>query len=170
MTAPDVLVVGAGLAGLCCGRRLAQCGITFQILEASDGVGGRVRTDLIDGFRLDRGFQIYLPAYPEGRRVLDYGPLDLEPVIASVEKTNRMVMVEDAWRTGGFSSEICQLVTEHAWDFLDAPPTRVNGADVPAPYARNLEALAYPTVDEVIAAVKATLPGSTGDFHARLGR
>jgi pyruvate dehydrogenase E1 component beta subunit len=97
-------------------------------------------------------------------------PLDLEPVIASVEKTNRMVMVEDAWRTGGFSSEICQLVTEHAWDFLDAPPTRVNGADVPAPYARNLEALAYPTVDEVIAAVRATLPGSTGDFHARLGR
>jgi pyruvate dehydrogenase E1 component subunit beta len=97
-------------------------------------------------------------------------PLDLEPVIASVEKTNRMVMVEDAWRTGGFSSEICQLVTEHAWDFLDAPPTRVNGADVPAPYARNLEALAYPTVDEVIAAAKATLPGSTGDFHARLGR
>lgn len=97
-------------------------------------------------------------------------PLDLSPVIESVEKTNRLVMVEDAWRTGGFSSEICQLVTEHAWDFLDAPPTRVNGADVPAPYAKNLEAIAFPTVDEVIAAVHATLPGSRGDYHARLGR
>ena len=97
-------------------------------------------------------------------------PLDLEPIIDSVQKTNRMVMVEDAWRTGGFSSEICQLVAEHAWDFLDAPPTRVNGADVPAPYAKNLENLAYPTVEDVLTAVRATLPGSPGDYHARLGR
>jgi len=97
-------------------------------------------------------------------------PLDLQPVIESVEKTNRLVMVEDAWRTGGFSSEICQLVTEHAWDFLDAPPTRVNGADVPAPYAKNLEALAYPSVDDILTAVRATLPGASGDYHARLGR
>jgi phytoene dehydrogenase-like protein len=79
MTEPDVLIVGAGLAGLCCGRRLAGCGVPFRILEASDGVGGRVRTDLVDGFRLDRGFQIYLTAYPEGRRVLDLDALDLRP-------------------------------------------------------------------------------------------
>lgn len=77
----DVLIVGAGLAGLCCGRRLAQCGIPFRILEASDGVGGRVRTDEVDGFRLDRGFQIYLTAYPEGRRVLDLDALDLRPFV-----------------------------------------------------------------------------------------
>ena len=94
-------------------------------------------------------------------------PLDLEPILASVEKTNRLVVVEDAWRTGGFSSEICQLVAEHAWDYLDAPPTRVNGADVPAPYARNLEALAYPTVEDVLAAVRATLPTSTHDYQGR---
>jgi len=79
MTQPDVLIVGAGLAGLCCGRRLAECGVPFDILEASDGVGGRVRTDLVDGFRLDRGFQVYLTAYPEGRRVLDLAALDLRP-------------------------------------------------------------------------------------------
>jgi phytoene dehydrogenase-like protein len=80
MTAnPDVLIVGAGLAGLCCGKRLAECGVSFQILEASDGVGGRVRTDVVDGFRLDRGFQVYLTAYPEGRRVLDLDALDLRP-------------------------------------------------------------------------------------------
>jgi len=80
MTAgPDVVIVGGGLAGLCCGKRLAECGVSFRILEASDGVGGRVRTDVVDGFRLDRGFQIYLTAYPEGRRVLDLEALALKP-------------------------------------------------------------------------------------------
>ncbi|MGL6097400.1 MAG: NAD(P)/FAD-dependent oxidoreductase [Fimbriiglobus sp.] len=79
MTTPDVLIVGGGLAGLCCGRRLFQCGVPFRILEASDAVGGRVRTDVVDGFRLDRGFQIYLTAYPEGRRVLDLPALELKP-------------------------------------------------------------------------------------------
>jgi phytoene dehydrogenase-like protein len=79
MTGPDVLIVGGGLAGLCCGRRLAECGVPFRILEAADAVGGRVRTDVVDGFRLDRGFQIYLTAYPEGRRVLDLNALDLRP-------------------------------------------------------------------------------------------
>jgi phytoene dehydrogenase-like protein len=78
MTSPDVLIVGAGLAGLGCATRLKQIGVPFQILEASDGVGGRVRTDLVDGFRLDRGFQVMLTAYPEAQRVLDYGPLDLK--------------------------------------------------------------------------------------------
>lgn len=81
MTTPDVLIVGGGLAGLCCGKRLAECGVPFHILEASDGVGGRVRTDIVDGFRLDRGFQIYLTAYPEGRRVLDLDALDLKPFV-----------------------------------------------------------------------------------------
>jgi pyruvate dehydrogenase E1 component beta subunit len=94
-------------------------------------------------------------------------PLDIDTIVASIQHTNRIVVVEDAWRTGGFSSEICQLVNEHAWDDLDAPPTRVNGADVPAPYARNLEALAYPTVDDIITAVRATLPGAKTDYRHR---
>lgn len=81
MSGPDVLIVGGGLAGLCCGRELACRNISFLILEASDGVGGRVRTDLVDGFRLDRGFQIYLTAYPEGKRVLDLAALDLKPFV-----------------------------------------------------------------------------------------
>lgn len=76
---PDVLIVGAGLAGLCCGKRLAESNIPFRVLEASDDVGGRVRTDVVDGFRLDRGFQLYLTAFPEGRRVLDHEALDLKP-------------------------------------------------------------------------------------------
>src|SRR5687768_15038283 len=68
----DVLIVGAGLAGLSCARRLREVGVSFQVLEAADAVGGRVRTDVVDGFRLDRGFQVLLTAYPEARRMLDY--------------------------------------------------------------------------------------------------
>ncbi|MFP3869223.1 MAG: FAD-dependent oxidoreductase [Desulfobacteraceae bacterium] len=64
----DVLIVGAGLAGLSCARRLYQEGISYLILEASDGVGGRVRTDRLEGFLLDRGFQVLQTAYPEARR------------------------------------------------------------------------------------------------------
>lgn len=74
-----VAIIGAGLAGLCCARTLHQAGIAFVVLEASDGVGGRVRTDQLDGFILDRGFQVLQTAYPETRRVLDYPALNLKP-------------------------------------------------------------------------------------------
>lgn len=84
-------------------------------------------------------------------------PLDLEPVITSVRKTNRAVVSEDAWLTGGLSSEIACQIQERAFDFLDAPVQRVNGADVPAPYSRELEALAYPGVEDILGAVRATL-------------
>jgi hypothetical protein len=73
----DVVVIGAGLAGLACARTLVDAGRTVAVLEASDGVGGRVRTDEVDGFRLDRGFQILLTAYPELARVVDLDALDL---------------------------------------------------------------------------------------------
>jgi phytoene dehydrogenase-like protein len=73
----DVAIVGAGLAGLCCALRLREIGVSFHIYEASDAVGGRIRTDSLDGFRLDRGFQVLLTSYPEAERMLDYGPLDL---------------------------------------------------------------------------------------------
>ena len=82
VTAMAVVVVGAGLAGLAAARHLARHGVEVTVLEASDGVGGRVRTDLVDGFRFDRGFQLYNPAYPEGARVLDHEALDLRPFIA----------------------------------------------------------------------------------------
>lgn len=73
----DVVIVGAGLAGLSCARTLAAAGRSVAVLEASDGVGGRVRTDVVDGFRLDRGFQILLTAYPEVARQLDVAALGL---------------------------------------------------------------------------------------------
>jgi phytoene dehydrogenase-like protein len=71
----DVLIVGAGLAGLACARHLQKHNVSFRILEASDAVGGRVRTDHVDGFLLDRGFQVLLTAYPEANAVLDFGKL-----------------------------------------------------------------------------------------------
>ncbi|KAH6787637.1 oxidoreductase family protein [Perilla frutescens var. hirtella] len=72
-----VIVVGAGLAGLAAATRLQAENIPFLLLEASDAVGGRVRTDSVDGFTLDRGFQIFITAYPEARKLLDYDALDL---------------------------------------------------------------------------------------------
>lgn len=79
-----VVVVGAGLAGLGCAQRLARAGTEVVVLEASDAVGGRVRTDLVDGFRCDRGFQLLNPSYPVLRHVLDLGALDLKPFAAGV--------------------------------------------------------------------------------------
>lgn len=73
----DVVVVGSGLAGLAAATHLSAAGRDVVVVEASDGVGGRVRTDVVDGFLLDRGFQVLLTAYPEARRMLDYDALDL---------------------------------------------------------------------------------------------
>ena len=81
------LVVGAGLAGLAAARHLADAGLDVQVLEAGDAVGGRVRTDVVDGMLLDRGVQLYNPSYPEGRRVLDHGALSLQPFTAGVSVT-----------------------------------------------------------------------------------
>ena len=78
----SVIIVGAGVSGLAAARHLRRSGVDVVVLESSDAVGGRIRTDLVDGFRLDRGFQLYNPAYPEGRRVLDYDALDLRTFVA----------------------------------------------------------------------------------------
>lgn len=78
MTSHDVVVVGAGLAGLAAAIRVKEKGHEPLVLERSDGPGGRVRTDVVDGFRLDRGFQILLTAYPSAQDLLDYDALDLQ--------------------------------------------------------------------------------------------
>lgn len=75
----DVIVVGAGLAGLTCAVRLHEAGRHVRVLEAADGIGGRVRTDTVDGFLLDRGFQVLLTGYPAARRWFDYAALELRP-------------------------------------------------------------------------------------------
>jgi len=82
-------------------------------------------------------------------------PLDHQTIVESVKKTNRLVSAEEGWGPYGVGAEVCQRVTENAFDYLDAPPTRIHGEDVPMPYAANLEALALPSVDKIVAAVKA---------------
>ena len=102
MTLPKkrVLIVGGGLAGLACAVRLHECGARPLIVEATDDVGGRVRTDVVNGFRLDRGFQVYLDAYPEAGKFLDLPRLDLRPFKpgALVYLDGRLHRVMDVFR------------------------------------------------------------------------
>ncbi|MCA8932392.1 MAG: pyruvate dehydrogenase complex E1 component subunit beta, partial [Rhodospirillaceae bacterium] len=82
-------------------------------------------------------------------------PLDVATVVESVKKTNRIVSVEEGWPVAGIGAEIAALMMEHAFDYLDAPLARVCSADVPLPYAANLEQLALPQAADIVAAVKA---------------
>ncbi|MGX7743786.1 pyruvate dehydrogenase complex E1 component subunit beta [Rhodopseudomonas parapalustris] len=82
-------------------------------------------------------------------------PLDTHTIIASVKKTGRAVTVEEGWQQNGVGAELSARIMEHAFDYLDAPVTRVSGKDVPMPYAANLEKLALPSVAEVVEAAKA---------------
>jgi len=82
-------------------------------------------------------------------------PLDLATIVESVKRTNRLVTVEEAWPVCSVGSEICARVAIEAFDYLDAPPAKISGADVPMPYAANLERLALPNAALVVEAVKA---------------
>ena len=104
MSDPDCIIVGAGLAGLACARALVRAGRRVRVIEAGDHVGGRVTTDTVEGFRIDRGFQVYNDAYPEGRRQLDLAALGLgrfEPG-AVVAEWGRLRGVSDPWRQRKF--------------------------------------------------------------------
>jgi pyruvate dehydrogenase E1 component beta subunit len=82
-------------------------------------------------------------------------PMDTETIVASIRKTNRCVVVEEGWPQSGVAAEVAMRIMENAFDYLDAPVARVSGKDVPMPYAANLEKLALPSVDNVIAAARA---------------
>jgi len=87
-------------------------------------------------------------------------PLDLDTILASVRKTNHCVIVEEGWPHGGVGANLAALIAEQAFDDLDAPVGRVTGADVPMPYSKPLEDIAYPHAPQVVGAVLATLGGS----------
>ena len=81
-------------------------------------------------------------------------PLDIDTIVASVKKTNRVIVAEESHPFCGVAAEISTQIMERAFDYLDAPVKRLSGADVPMPYAKNLETLAIPAVDQVVAAVR----------------
>ena len=112
---PPILIVGGGLAGLACAARLTQLNRRCQLIEASDGAGGRVRTDTVDGFRLDRGFQVLLTAYPQTAALLDYAKLDLRPFKAGaiVRRRGKFQRAFDPLRhpTDTISTALTPLVT-----------------------------------------------------------
>lgn len=82
-------------------------------------------------------------------------PFDIDTIVQSVKKTNRIVSIEESWPFAGIGSEIAALMMEQAFDYLDAPVVRVTGVDVPMPYAANLEHLAIPQVEAIVEAAKA---------------
>ena len=86
-------------------------------------------------------------------------PLDTQTVVESVKKTNRIVTCEESWRFMGVGAEICATVVNEAFDYLDAPPTRVTQKDVPLPYAGNLEALSLPGTEDIVVAARAVCEG-----------
>jgi pyruvate dehydrogenase E1 component subunit beta len=86
-------------------------------------------------------------------------PLDMDTIVESVKKTNRLVTAEEGWKPMGIGGEIAAGVTELAFDYLDAPPARVTQKDVPLPYAGNLEAMSLPNADDIVAAAKAVCEG-----------
>lgn len=114
-------------------RMARVCQETAQVLESEDGVKAEV-VDL--------------------RSLL---PLDTDTLFASVRKTHRAVVVYEDWRSGGFGAEICQRIQENCFDSLDAPIGRIGGLNVPMPYARNLELLCIPNVEDVVNKARATL-------------
>lgn len=84
----SIAIIGAGMAGLACAHALERAGVDWTVFESSDAVGGRIRTDVVDGFRLDRGFQVYLTAYRSAGEILDYPPLNFRSFRAGAEVFN----------------------------------------------------------------------------------
>ncbi|BAJ32907.1 MULTISPECIES: FAD-dependent oxidoreductase [Kitasatospora] len=161
--AVDVVVVGAGVAGLACALDLAAAGQRVRLLEASDAVGGRMRTDPRDGFRLDRGFQVFNTCYPQVRRRLDLRPLRLRPftpgfVLAGRSGRRRLV---DPTRRPGQAGDLLTgralpagdaavLAALTARDALLPAALLRRGRDVPAAAALRRAGLSRATLDGVL--------------------
>lgn len=103
--AHDVVVIGAGLAGLAAARQLSIHGVDVVVIDSADTVGGRVRSDVVDDFILDRGFQLYNPSYPEAARVLDHQALHLQPLVPGVvvSKGSHRIHLGDPRRKPGWA-------------------------------------------------------------------
>ncbi len=184
--ATDVVVVGAGLAGLACALRLAAAGVDVLVLEAGSAPGGRVRTDVEDGFRVDRGFQLVNPSYPALRRVVgDLRPLGLRPfgAGAAVAAGTRRHVVGDPLRlpSAALSSVLAPLGSPRekaaflAWALRAAaadPRAVRDGADEPLSSALDRAGvrgrLRTSVVEPFLAGVLGEDGGATSASFARL--
>ena len=110
-------------------------GMTYALKAAEELAGQQIEAEVID--------------------LRTLRPMDTETIVKSLKKTGRIVTVEEGWPQSGIGAEIAARVMERAFDWLDAPVTRVSGKDVPMPYAANLEKLALPSVAEMVEAAKA---------------
>jgi phytoene dehydrogenase-like protein len=115
-----VVIIGAGIAGLTCAKYLKDRGIEATVLEASNGVGGRVRTDMVDGFTLDRGFQVLLTSYPEARKLLDYKALHLQslPSGARIRQGDRFFVMPNPLKNPSTVFEALFAPVGSLWDKL----------------------------------------------------
>lgn len=136
-TSPEVIIVGGGLAGLAAARRLTEASVPTLVLEASGEVGGRVATDVVDGFLIDRGFQVLLDSYPEARRVLDMGALDLRAFGsgALIRRAGKVGRVGDPWRdpVAGMRTLLSGVFTPaDAWRMMLLRADALSGKPIPA--------------------------------------
>lgn len=180
----DVVVVGGGLAGLRCGWRLAEAGRSVVVVEAARVVGGRERTDAVDGFLLDRGFQVLNPAYPAVRRWVDLDALQLRPFGAGVLVRRERGLTElshplrhpagllATLRSGLLSPRGVAAMARWAVPVLAAPRRVVDGPDRPLREGLDRVGLAGPLRAEVIepflAGVLAEDRGETSEAFTKL--
>jgi phytoene dehydrogenase-like protein len=136
---PTVVIIGAGMAGLTCAKYLRDSGIEALVLEASDGVGGRVRTDVVDGFRLDRGFQVLLTSYPEAQKLLDYSALRLQklPSGARIRKGNQFSVMPNPLKNPTTAPTALFAPVGSFWDKLKVLQLNLSLRNAPEPLAGN---------------------------------
>lgn len=180
----DVIVIGAGLAGLRCAGVLAAHGLDVAVIEAADAVGGRQRTDIVDGFRLDRGFQVLNPAYPALRRSVDLGALALGsfPVGVQVRTADGMaelrhpvrhpLSIAASWRSGLVTLQDAVALARWAAPALVLPLSRLARYDLPLRDGWDAAGLRGPlrtaVLEPFLAGVLAEGRGETSNAFARL--
>jgi phytoene dehydrogenase-like protein len=132
-----VVIIGAGIAGLTCAKYLKDKGIEATILEASYGVGGRVRTDIVDGFTLDRGFQVLLTSYPEAQKLLDYKALSLQklPSGARIRQGKHFFVMPNPLKNPSTVFEALFAPVGNFWDKLKVLQLNLSLKNAPEPTA-----------------------------------
>jgi protoporphyrinogen oxidase len=132
-----IVIIGAGIAGLTCAKYLKDKGIEALVLEASFGVGGRVRTDIVDGFKLDRGFQVLLTSYPEARKLLNYNDLKFQkmPSGARIRQGNKFSLMPNPLKNFATAPAALFAPVGSFWDKLKVLQLNLSLKNAPEPTA-----------------------------------